>query len=1657
MANYLAQFQTIKSACDHLIIAVEDVSDLWPLVKEGFEERLPFKKASLNNKTRNPVTVEKLPAEFILTTDARLRSRFPQEQSLFWFREPYATVVLVTCEDLDEFKTILKPRLKLIVQNDDREWFIVFVSKASPSNDQAVKQAKKVYAKVEVEFSSKKRERCCKLDLHGADTSFWEDLESKIVESIRNTLDKRVQFYEDEIRKLSEQRLMPVWNFCNFFILKESLAFMFEMAHLHEDALREYDELELCYLETVNASNIRQKDFGGLDHGDDQAAFLNPGYKPLSQIVQDDSFREFEFRQYLFAYQAKKGAYYYLKGGKKDKGKIKCALKKFDTIEFDLMLIYVMVNCSLRCAQLGIPDLLFKLYRPVEVASRGYSFVISFSKTLAQHENALPFCMREVWIITACLALINSTSSHDVGGIVAPDIEKEFHRLQGDLYSLCRVKGCNDAPWTLKQLKASPPQPQIPNEILLKLGFDGFAPVTAEEFMRLGYLIGYGVEMERSPVNRYNSVFILQTNPRAKHFSIQRKPLPLEPCLLLREANRRRASLSAGNTFETFDGPGSDGFPRGSPSNKVQAAAMSRINSGPGSLESSSLSLDRPMRLSEIYVAAEHALQSTISNPDLWKSLSIQEFEQKYLELTKGAADNYHHSWWKRHGVVLDGEIAAVCHKHGNYDLAAKSYEKVCALYAGEGWQELLAEVLPNLAECQKILNDEAGYLASCVRLLALDKWLFLTKERQAFQSEVVCLAHSEMKHPVPLDVSALITFSGNPGPPLELYDKDPGTLSVTVWSGFPDDITLESLSLTLIATYGADEGVKPVRSSPATVLRPGWNTITLSLPPQNPGSYILGVLTGQIGHLRFRSHSFSKGGPPDSDDFMNYEKPTRPVLKVFKPRPLVDITAAVSSALLMNEPQWVGFIVNPINYSLKGAILHIDTGPELLIESHLVEIESYTNASQRLGPVGYSDDERNVQPPASKEFRQLELKDGKVELPDWASNISSVLWFPVRAIDKRLARGTSAVTPARQSVVDGMRTIAVKLEFGVSHNQTFERTVAVHFTDPFHVSTRISDKCSDGTLLLQVILHSQVKATLTVYDAWLDLQAGFIHIGKDVGKPTSSFFPLVISPSSRAGILFGICLGSLNGGDEDEALQRDSILNIKYGISGDRSVGAHSPASSAYEVVSGKELLFKSALVLERPVLDPCLAVGFLPLPSVDLRVGQLVTIRWRVERLRDLKRDTTSTDDDEVLYDIKANPNNWMIAGRKRGHVLLSKKQAKQQEVRFENHLDSGPAGTDTPARIQSRKILVTMDALRKQASKLKEQVAKQQQAVKKQFIVSGYESSEVMVIDEVELERHHQLEKLYRSTRAAKDLQKEIVRAAEGFTNIGLKEIEIGGELSADKSLCQSGAKLSEDCIKYGTENFSVGILAKAASLYGDSRVHVEKEREEFNKMLSSQVLEPLRSMISGAPLEDARHLAQRYSRMRQEAETQASEVSRRQARARELANAENTVKLQASESKMQELRANMAVLGKEAGSALAAVESQQQRLTFQRLVALVEAEKVYHQRVAEILDGIQAEMISDKQRKDSAIPEPPVISHSESRSEKAMYFLAEAMHAFDGASEKELSLAVGDYVVVRQSTPSGWSEGECSGRAGWFPSAFVEKREQIPASGVATKVF
>lgn len=110
---------------------------------------------------------------------------------------------------------------------------------------------------------------------------------------------------------------------------------------------------------------------------------------------------------------------------------------------------------------------------------------------------------------------------------------------------------------------------------------------------------------------------------------------------------------------------------------------------------------------------------------------------------------------------------------------------------------------------------------------------------------------------------------------------------------------------------------------------------------------------------------------------------------------------------MLINEHQWVGILVRPVKYSLKAAVLHIDTGPGLEIkESHVIEMESYAGVSQN------KDDQLQndcAQVNCDKNFERLSLNDGKIEFPNWASDNPSILWVLVRAIGDTLSRGSSS------------------------------------------------------------------------------------------------------------------------------------------------------------------------------------------------------------------------------------------------------------------------------------------------------------------------------------------------------------------------------------------------------------------------------------------------------------------------------------------------------------------------------------------------------------------------------------------------------------------------------------------------------------------------
>ncbi|KAI4314587.1 hypothetical protein L6164_027477 [Bauhinia variegata] len=361
--------------------------------------------------------------------------------------------------------------------------------------------------------------------------------------------------------------------------------------------------------------------------------------------------------------------------------------------------------------------------------------------------------------------------------------------------------------------------------------------------------------------------------------------------------------------------------------------------------------------------------------------------------------------------------------------------------------------------------------------------------------------------------------------------------------------------------------------------------------------------------------------------------------------------------------------------------------------------------------------------------------------------------------------------------------------------------------------------------------------------------------------------------------------------------------------------------------------------------------------------------------------------------------------------------------------------------------------MDAIRKQASKLREQVARQQQAILRQL---GQISNEPLMIDESELQCHQQIQKLYNSTKTAKHYQRRIVRGVEGFISVSSKHMDIV-------------RKLAKDCCKYETENQSSTYpLARASLHMGNSYELVENEKETLLGILGDQVSEPLRAQIRGAPLEDARHLAHRYDKLRQELEAQAAELLRRRSKLKDSSiSAESSMRLQNGETRFKELNSALGALGREATAAMLAVEDQQQQITLHSLCTMVDAERAYHQHALVILEKLYAEMILEKQSKEYFSPPVPRDEYKQHTDENTnsngldhkntshmdTLFFAKVIHPFDAQAEGELSLSIDDYVVVRQVAPNGWSEGECNGNAGWFPSAYVE--DTIPPSKIMEK--
>ncbi|PWA88580.1 protein csh3 [Artemisia annua] len=82
---------------------------------------------------------------------------------------------------------------------------------------------------------------------------------------------------------------------------------------------------------------------------------------------------------------------------------------------------------------------------------------------------------------------------------------------------------------------------------------------------------------------------------------------------------------------------------------------------------------------------------------------------------------------------------------------------------------------------------------------------------------------------------------------------------------------------------------------------------------------------------------------------------------------------------------------------------------------------------------------------------------------------------------------------------------------------------------------------------------------------------------------------------------------------------------------------------------------------------------------------------------------------------------------------------------------------------------------------------------------------------------------------------------------------------------------------------------------------------------------------------------------------------------------------------AETKLQDMKSNMATLGKEDALAMAAVAAQQQQMTLQRLISMIESDRAYHQKVVQILDHLAGEMVLERQRIETTPAQTVEIAH------------------------------------------------------------------------------
>ncbi|PFH52452.1 hypothetical protein AMATHDRAFT_74243 [Amanita thiersii Skay4041] len=335
----------------------------WKQIQYSLLDQLPLRNIHWKSVAHSSLkTIQEL--SFTLVQLESVRDELASQIPATLLEKPLLNIYVVTCDDMDieayrhVHKRQIKDWLNIVTARKHQEWLLLHLVKpdARAPGGKLFQLKGSVLEKMKGDFNTDKRDRCLQLTWapgSEGNAATWGELLNKIKDGIVHAFDCAISQREEEVKRSESQRQMPGWNFCTFFILKESLSNSFEGMNLFEEALQHYNELEQLFAHVLKEKNLSW--FGSLitpEPTDDSSALLSMRRKPYRDLILANSISVFDLRIYLLAR---------------------------------------------RC------ELLSKLCRITEAAREIFTFLLDFSKQLRLVETSLPKFFIESWIYSSAL------------------------------------------------------------------------------------------------------------------------------------------------------------------------------------------------------------------------------------------------------------------------------------------------------------------------------------------------------------------------------------------------------------------------------------------------------------------------------------------------------------------------------------------------------------------------------------------------------------------------------------------------------------------------------------------------------------------------------------------------------------------------------------------------------------------------------------------------------------------------------------------------------------------------------------------------------------------------------------------------------------------------------------------------------------------------------------------------------------------------------------------------------------------------------------------------------------------------------------------------------------------------------------------------------